>query len=330
MNKQEKAALKSSQTLKYSMPIIENKKNTSSYSKMAIAIQQIAGKIDTDQSGLYNQNVTIRTGDVTIKNDELDMEFDIPFDDDTEANEAEITVYNLTNKTINAMKRGQKITVTAGYGKDTGLIFSGYISTKKTKWEDTDKVTTITAIDNKGKKERELTSMAFAKGTKASAILKKLVSKLGMPVAVFKTSRDYTYKDKTTVDGGLMENIHKYASICGVSAYICKSKVYVAPLTYGEHDTFNLSADTGLLECSEFEEENTEEKYTDHIKGLNVKMLLTHKVQTGSILNINTKNIKGVYRVREGSHTYDNDEFLTTVKAISFSSIKTTIAKEKD
>lgn len=290
---------------------------------MAVAIKQVAGKIDTTPNGLYDQKITLKTGDVTIKNDSLDLEFDIPFDDDTEANEAEIVVYNLTSNTVNAMKKNAAINITAGYGKDTGVIFSGYISKKKTKWENGDKVTIIHAIDNHGKKETEISKeLSFGKATKASSILRKLVGMTGLPVAVFKIRRDYTYKDKVTVDGGLMENIRKYADICGVAAYVCKSKIYVCPLTHRQNKTFYLSEDTGLLSISDFEEEITAEKYTDHITGIECEMLLQHRVETGSVINIASGQYKGTYRVREGSHNYDGNNFTTKVIAISTSCIK--------
>lgn len=114
-----------------------------------------------------------------------------------------------------------------------------------------------------------------------------------------------------------MEGIRKYAQICGVSAYVCKSKIYVCPLSYGENTNFVLSADTGLLSVSEFEEEQTAEEYTDIIKGYEIEMLLQHRIQTASIINLQSKNAKGTYRVREGSHSYDGENFVTKVKAIS-------------
>ena len=305
-----------------SQVVIKDKKYNGSYSDMAIAIQQVAGKINTTPDGLYDQKITLETGDVTIKNDDLDLDFDIPFDDDTEANEAEIVVYNLTDATIDAIKEKAAISIKAGYGNDTGVIFSGYIKKKLTRWENNDKVTTIYAIDDNGKKETELTNVSFGKGTKASKILKNLVGRVGLPLAVFQTKRDHTYKDKVTVDGGLMDNIKKYAQICGVVAYVCKSKIYVCPLTYGTHEVFNLTDDTGLLSASAFEEEVTAEDYTDKVTGLDIEMLLQHKVQTGSIINITSRNHTGDYRVREGSHTYDGSEFKTTVKAVSYSCIK--------
>lgn len=299
--------------------VIKDKPDAGNYSRMIKSIEDVAGKIPAEPKGMYGHTVIIKSGNVTIKNSELDCEFSIPFDDDTEANEGEIIIYNLTDKTIKGFKRKKKITITAGYGKDTGVIFSGYISKVKTRYEDVDKITYIYAIDNHGKTERDIRKTEYAAGTKSSKILKALVGKLGLPVAVFKIKRDHTYKDKTTVDGGLMENIKKHAQICGVSAYICKGKVYVCPLNYGKSTQFNLSEETGLLSVSEFEEEQTAEDYTDTIKGYELEMLLQHRIQTGSIIKLKSRNAKGTYRVREGSHEYDGENFITKVKAIDFS-----------
>lgn len=278
-------------------------------------------------SGLYGHKVTIKTGKVTIKNSELDCEFTVPFDDDTEANTAEIKVYNLSGATIKKIVRGNKITIEAGYGSDTGIIFSGYITSRKTKYDNCDKVTTIKAIDSMKLKEKTMHSITFAKGTKASTMLKKLLKVAKLTVADFSIKRDYTYKDEETVDGKLMENIERLAGICGVSAYIHKGKVYVRPLTKGDNTHFTVSDETGLISIEEFEEKETNEKYKDKISGYTVKMLLQHKMQTASIVKIKSQEVKGTFRVREGKHEYDGSEFTTTVKVIE--SVKTTVKKEK-
>lgn len=269
-----------------------------------------------DTSGLYHHTVTIKIGDITIDNEELDCEFDIPFDDDTEADEAEIIVYNISDTTIQNIKRDAQISVTAGYGDDTGIIFSGIISKVRSYYSGNDRVTEIYAIDQAVLKERELKSKSYAKGTKASKILQDLISQVGIPVAVFAPKRDYTYKDKSTVDGGLMENIRKYAKVCGVSAYICKGQIYARHILDGDGLDFTLSSDTGLLSLSEFEEEQTAEDFKDTVKGYEMTMLLQHRITTASLIHVQSRNVTGVYRVREGSHTYDGTDFLTKVKAI--------------
>ena len=269
-----------------------------------------------DTSGLYHHTVTIKIGDITIDNEELECEFDIPVDDDTEADEAEIIVYNISDTTIQNIKRDAQISVTAGYGDDTGIIFSGIISKVRSYYSGNDRVTEIYAIDQAVLKERELKSKSYAKGTKASKILQDLISQVGIPVAVFAPKRDHTYKDKSTVDGGLMENIRKYAKVCGVSAYICKGQIYARHILDGDGLDFTLSSDTGLLSLSEFEEEQTAEDFKDTVKGYEMTMLLQHRITTASLIHVQSRNVTGVYRVREGSHTYDGTDFLTKVKAI--------------
>lgn len=303
--------------------VIQDKRHSGSYSQMAVAIQQLAGQINTEAKGLYDQKVKVTINRLEITNDNFDLEFNIPFDDDTEVNEAEITIYNLSPATVCNLYKKAPISVQAGYGKDVGIIFSGYISHHKTYWDsDHGRVTVIHALDNDGKKETELKSVTYGANSKASNILKNLVQELGLPIAVFEVRRDYTYKDKVTVSGGRLDNIKKFAQICGVRAYICKGSVYVCPLTWGTHDTFTLTVDTGLLSASEFEEESSSDEYTETITGQSIEMLLQHKVTTGSIINLTSMNAKGEFRVREGTHTYDGNSFKTTVKAIAYSCLK--------
>lgn len=289
-------------------------------SKIIESLKRLEKSINVETSkgdnALFKRSIIIQTGKVTINADDLDMEFDVEFDDDTETNESEITVYNLSDTTIQNIKKGEKLTLTAGYKEDTGIILSGFISQVKTSFDDLDKVTIIKVVDSAGGAEREIKDLAFAKGVSASKVLRKLIEMTKLPLAVFSIQRDFVYKDGLTINDGLMETIKKQAQVCGVSAYVNKGQVYVQPLSKGEDVNFSLTVDTGLISLSEFEEEITAEKFTDAVKGYEITMLLQHRISTGSILNIQSKNVSGRYRVREGQHTYDGSDFLTKVKAI--------------
>lgn len=267
-------------------------------------------------TGQFGRVVKIQVGGLTLTN-ELDIEFDIPFDDDTEANEAEIRIYNLSKKTVGLLKTDEEISITAGYGSDTGVIFVGIISSVKTKWSGQDKCTTIKALDDVKQKERDIDSISFKAGVKASYVLKTLVGKLNLPLAVFKTRRDHTYKDAVTVSGGLMGNIKQYAEVCGVSAYINKRKVYVQHLSEGDNLGFTVKTETGLIDSvEEFTEEIANEDYKETIRGVSFSMLLEHRVTTASIINLESRDFKGKYRVREGQHVCTESEFYTKVTAI--------------
>lgn len=296
---------------------IENKNKNPKKSRMAVAIAKLNEKIDTEVKGQYGQSVVIKSGNVTISNSELDCEFSTSFDDDTQADAAEITICNLTDTTINGFVNKAGITITAGYGKDTGVIFSGYITSKKTYWEGVDKVTVVRALDDGNRYNRSVESISYAAGTKASYILKDLCEKVGLPIAVFKIVRDYTYTDEVTVDGGLSDSIKQYATVCGVSAYVCKQKLYVRALNDGDNTKFRLSSNTGLLSVSEFEEtRNSEEFGEEVVKGFDVEMLLQYRLQTASIIELDSVNYQGTFRVREGSHEYNGSDFITKAKIV--------------
>lgn len=290
--------------------------NSAKVSKMITAFQQMTEQINTDVKGLFGHTVIIKSGNITINNKDLDCEFTVEFDDNTEADTANITIYNLSDKTINGFKSGAEISITAGYENDTGVIFSGYITYRHTKTEGVDKITTITAVDDLKRKNKEVESISYAANTKASYILKDLCGRVGLPIAVFKTVRDYTYTDEVTVDGSLSDAIKQYATVCGVSAYVCKSKIYVRSLKDGDNTRFKLSSDTGLLSVAEFEEESDTEEYKDVIKGFDVELLLQYRMQTASIIELASKEYKGTFRVREGTHSYNGTDFITTAKII--------------
>lgn len=298
--------------------VVFEKAKSDSVSRMLDAIKGISGSIPMDKpSGQFGRVVKITTDSGLAIDNALDIEFEVPFDDDTEANEATITVYNLTDKTIGLLKTDDEISITAGYGKDTGVIFVGVITKVKTEWKGSDKVTTINTLDDVARKDQDVASISFSARTRASYVLKTLVGKLALPIAVFETRKDFTYTEAVTVSGGLMSNIEKYAEVCGVSAYINKRKVYVRHISDGDNLGFEVNEKTGLVGSpEEFTEESHEQNSTGEAKGVTFKMLLEHRITTASIVTLKSRNHSGKYRVREGKHICNENDFYTEVTAI--------------
>lgn len=268
---------------------------------------------DIRPEGVFGSVAIVKSGQVTISSETLDVEFVVPFDDDMEPNEAEIIVFNLSDNTIKQLKKGAEISIEAGYKGDTGVLFTGFISKVKTAYEGADKVTTINAMDDI--KEHTVENMSFAAGTKASYILRTLIGKTGIPVAVFSVRRDHTYKDAETVDGDLMENIRQYAEVCGISVYVSKGKIYARYIKEGDNLHFEVSSDTGMIGSpSAYTEEITAEDYTDVVDGFEVEMLLQHRMCAGAIVKLKSKVGNGTYRVCSGTHRFSPDEATTEIK----------------
>ena len=280
----------------------------------------------TVPEGLFGRSAVIISGDVVINAADIDFEFTVPFDDDTEANESEIIVYNLTWNTINRLVYNNPITIMAGYKEDTGIICKGYIKKVSSKKEGPDRITTIKILDDPSRQEHAIKSKSFNAGTLASEILKALINELSLPLAVFEPARDKKFKDAQTVDGDLMGSIRQYAEICGISVYINKGQVFARPLTSGDAVSFTVSEETGLLESpEEFTEENEvdlsedgdhQNTVIDRIHGYRLKMLLQHRITTAAIINLKSYNIDGKFRVRSGQHIFNESEAVTELEVV--------------
>ena len=267
--------------------------------------------------GLFGRKAIITSWAVTIDSDELDFEFEIENDDDLEANEQTVTVYNLSKNTIKNLIVGKSISIKAGYKNDMGIVCSGHISKVKTKRSGVDKVTTIYILDSMGLEEKDLANVTYAKGTKASYILKDLINKTHLPIAAFQPKRDWTYKEEVTINGGLMDSIRKYSEVCGISTWINQGKVYSCTITSKSNGYFNLNVDTGLLDSPEETEETiTAEDYEDKITVINAKCLLQHRIIVGSVVKLKSLEYNGEYRVRKCKHIFSPDESYTELELI--------------
>jgi len=288
-------------------------------SKIIKAINILGNSIIEETKGVFGQVITVNINSILLDNSKNDIEFTVPFDNDIEPNEAEITVYNLNDKTIADLEYNQKITITAGYKDDTGIVFSGYISKVKTKHENVDKITTIYALDDQSLTDKEIQEISYAENINSSYILKDLLDKTNLPIAVFQTRYDYINKEAVKVDGSLTENIKKYAKQCGIDVYINKSKIYAHDIRSASTDiNFVISSNTGMIGSpEEFTEEIEEENYKETIKGYSVEMLLQHRIQTGVKIKLNSKYVNGIFSVKSGEHSYDGNNLITKINAIA-------------
>ena len=293
-------------------------------SKMVVAMQGWEEKSSMEMnmpSGMFGQRVIVKSGGVTLDNNDLDIEFTIPFDDDVIPNEVEISVFNLSKNTISQLKNNEVITVEAGYGDDTGVIFSGRISHVKTNREGCDARTKIKAIDKEDFDNDSVVSLTYKKGTKASYILKDIISKLKLPVAMFETAKDSTMKEAVNIDGALGDNIKEYSDICGSVTYINNGKVYTRPRSKAVGSNFEVSVETGMIDSpEEFEETVTnregESSKEEKIIGYKVKMLLQHQITTGAAVNLKSIDVSGKFVVRKGQHSCDGTNFTTEIEVI--------------
>lgn len=234
---------------------------------------------------------------------ETEIHIDVPFDDDPTANEATVTLFNLSNSSVSKIKKGIKMTVFAGTVKEFGTLMEGVISKVSTSYVGADKETTIVLTDygNFAGKSADIT---FADNTKASTILKKLCSIAGTTPAIMQLPKDKVYANGYKVSGPIEDPFIQVVRDCEAAFYWRRGRMYIRDLRKGDDERFNLSAETGLIGSPEYVE-------NEDYKGYNIRCVLQHRISTASIISLTSKAAKGTYRVKSGRHSFDGLSYIT-------------------
>jgi len=258
----------------------------------------------------FGRVVEVSVSGKTFRSKDLHIEFDVPFDDDASPNESVIRIYNLTQDTISRIKRNDVLTINAGYEGDVGLLLSGRVSYVSTRKDGPDKVTSIYVLDSTDLTGVKIEEKAYAPGVTGRTILNDLVPLLKVPVGSFRLPKSKVYAEGYTVSGSIVDHCEEVAKDCGAAFYVNRGKLYVRPLTDGDDARFVLRSDTGLVGSPEYFEDR------DGVKGYHIECLLQHRITTASIIELESKFVRGRFRVRRGSHVCNMDTFLTTAEVI--------------
>lgn len=263
--------------------------------------------------------INLKAGGKEIKNlgdAAMTMEFRVPFNTDTDKPDvSEVKVYNLSNSTIAAIESQAYLILDAGYREDFGNILSGKIDTVQTEWRETEKITTITASDGGFEWRKAKIQKTYQKGSKASYIMKDLVSVLGYEVGEIEPKNDLEYKLGKSISGSVETALRGIVKDTNSKMYIDKNKIYIRDKKKGTDNGFVVSSESGMVGSPEkIEEEDDKGKKTIKYK---VKMLLNYKITKDSLIQIKSKTINGNYRVESGEHRGSEEgEFVTEVVVV--------------
>jgi len=241
--------------------------------------------------------------------DELDIEFSVPFDNNEEPDIASLTLYNLSENSINAIKQEQNTIINAGYEGDIGTIFKGTITKTVTRWSGTEKITELQVGDGSLQWLSSHVSEAYGEDITAQEILQDLTGKFGIELGRLDLVNNITYPTGRIVDSSLKDAIQQIVRETNTTFKISKGRIFIMPKDEGVPTGFLLNKDTGLIGSPEVFEK---EKY----KGFKVTMLLNHRITIDSVLVIESKTANGTFRVIKGRHTNSGNDFLTTVEVV--------------
>lgn len=259
----------------------------------------------------------------------LEIDFDISFNDKEEPDVSEVTIYNLSEDSINEIKKQGYCIVNAGYREmgNKACVVSGDIEDVTTDWEGLDKVTKIKVSDG-GKEWRQAKlNKTYAEGTKASLIMHDLCGVLGYEVVEIKPKEDITYKLGKTIKGYCSDSLKKLVKDTKSKMYINKKRITIRDEKKGTDIGFLLNSETGLVGNPTLNKDDSgdktdlrnsekkKKKNKEEKKTWKVICLLNAKIETDSIIKIESKTCNGQFRVVSGKHTKDFNTELVVEEA---------------
>ena len=230
-----------------------------------------------------------------------DFEIETEFDITESTNIAKIVIYNLTDETIKKLKKGVEVVIEAGYwndgkNKDIGVIYKGIVESLKGSWNNADKKFEITCNTYNDEYKDTKINLKAGKGTKASTIIKLILSKLDkLKAGKIELGKDIDYKDGKTLHNNV-KHIFKELAKDTKSVFFITNGV----VTFQPRDKIN----RGVLEF----DPNRFQDVKENDGTYTLKAIFDHRFQEGFKINLDLKKafeqleIKGEYLITKGKH----------------------------
>lgn len=280
------------------------------------------------------RKVRVTIGLMTIEN--LEIRAESPFDNDAEPNQTRIDIINLSDATVKRIRRGMKVTLEAGYVGDFGVLSVGMISRVTERWDGPTRINSIFYLEGddyskikvdasnasaetiryhkdgvkKGDVVEGALAINFAKGTDGLTIIKRLMSALGMKLeGEIQLQQNVIYKKGYSCTKIILNDLETVVNDCGSIIYHRRGKIVVRPINLGTDENFILNEETGLIGTPSYED-------TENGRVIRVRCALQHRITTCSIIEIDSRYIKGKFRAFKGKHYIEKQQFITEFEAI--------------
>lgn len=234
----------------------------------------------------------------------LNIDFNVKFDTEPIPAETECTIYNLTENSIANIKRGQNITINAGYGWDIGTVLNGVVISVETCKSGLDTETKIKALNVTGQYLNRWIHKVYKEGSKASFIIRDILSIVGIKASQLSLQEDIVYKRGFNATGKIKDVVNTIVRQCKSRLIIRNSAVIITTKDKGIDEGFLLNQKTGLISINKVDKE-------DGVATHKIQMLLNHAVNPYTILKIDSSIFKGMVLVVKGTH---NSNYITDVE----------------
>lgn len=253
---------------------------------------------------LYDRvcRVVIDTIDITG----LDVQFTIKKDLKPKPNTCDLKVYNLNASHRSALEeiKTAMVSVEAGYIGGTSVLFIGNLRTAISVDEGPDIVTALSSGDGEKAIQKARVNVSVAKGTKTADVIKMVAKALdvgegNLNDAVSKLQSSGVsdlFSEGAVLSGAASREMSAICRSAGLSWSIQDGKLQLLPLRVAlDGEAIKLSSETGLIGSPTVDNDGV----------LSARMLLAPDIIPGRKIVLESKRLKGQYRLEECVYTGD-------------------------
>lgn len=224
------------------------------------------------------------------------ISFKVEKDVSSTVNKAEIRIYNLTSNTRGLAENPKNIIeLFAGYGKEPKLLFRGNASRVISSVGGPDSVTTFEIGDGLKSFQNSRVDVSFKQGTPAKDIFQTLTNAMGLAKGEQKDIPQKSFPGGLSLSGPVRDHMNYLTDKLDLEWSIQNGAVQILPKGKSTSQAaFLLSPETGLIGSPNKKD-----------KGLEVVSLLQPEINPGRIVEIQSKFVKGQFRVEKVSHEGD-------------------------
>lgn len=230
---------------------------------------------------------------------DLRMRFKVEKTSASSPNKATIDVFNMSQDSRTLSERaGNIITLDAGYQEQLEQVFIGDVARASTKEEGSDFITTFECGDGESAYQNKTTDISFSAGANLPDVLTTLTRNFGLSQGEQSGIPNKSFLNGFVASGpirsildGLMDGNDLEWSIQDNQLQIIKKK------STTQEEAIVLKSDSGLIGSPVKKD-----------KGIEVKSLLQPKFKPGRAVVIESKFIKGVFRILKVTHEGDTHD----------------------
>lgn len=255
---------------------------------------------------LFKQVRKLTVDKILIDFDKLDFEFNVNCTSDNKSDVATFTIYNLSETTKKALKKGQNVSLTAGYEELQGIIFNGVVENIIHRRLENDIATIIYASPNNRLYTNTVINKQFKAGIKARDVLNLISKEIAFKIEIKGLGKDTVYPNGKAFSNRLSKVMEIIARDTNSRVRLFNNTIEFTEKNKTYSTVIKLNSENGLVRCEKQEDkiqEDKKEKVKDKEKvKYNLECLLIPIIQINQILEVESYEFKGKLIVREISY----------------------------